>query len=129
MDPHDQPTWITVDEDCLQAWNTPEFRGEFIAELARHEWKLPLQPLCRKDGWPDPEDWAEFDDLKFDELKDGKATGSVNVYFIEVSPTGCRDMPDTTRRSGRLHFTLDLETGGVEFERPSIQRHYEPDEF
>jgi hypothetical protein len=129
MDPYDQPTCITDDDDCLRAWGTDRFSDEFYCELAKHEWKLPLETMCRQGGSPGSEDSAEFDRLKLDEPKDGKVTGSVTVSFVEVTAMGCSNMPTRTRRTGKLPFTLDLKTGEVEFERPTLERHYESDEF
>jgi hypothetical protein len=128
MDPFDMPSTTTV-VNCLDHWGTDSFADAFLTELTENENDLPLQSMCISGGHPSSDDWAELDDLQLDEEKDGSVTGSFAISFTEASPTGCRDMTWTDKRNGKITFTLNLETGEVEFDEPMLRREYDPEEF
>jgi len=129
MNPYDKPSYLTV-KKCLKYWGTENFDDEFLSELSENESKLPLENMCRNGGSPSVEDNAELEDLKIGEESNGVVKGSFHVSFTEESPTGCRDMQWKNPVSGKIEFSLDLETGEIEFEPPQLdKRQYEPDEF
>lgn len=128
MDPFDMPATTTVGE-CLEHWGTDKFEDLFLTELSENEDDLPLQDMCISGGHPSSEDWATLDDLQLTGESEGTVTGSFAVSFTEASPTGCRDITWTDRRHGRISFSLNLESGEVEFEEPMPKREYEPEEF
>lgn len=114
---------------CLEHWGTPEFEDRFLTELTEHDDKLPLEDMCQSGGYPSPYDCAELEELKIESESNGVVKGSFHVSFTEESPTGCRDIQWSDRRSGRIDFSLRLETGELEFAPPRLEREYEPEEF
>lgn len=129
MNPYDQPTYMTV-KNCLPHWGTAKFADELLSELSENEDKLPLENMCRNGGYPSVDENAELENLEIGDESHGMVHGSFHVSFTEDSPTGCRDMPWRVPLTGKIDFTLDLETGAIEFEPPlPPRRQYDPDEF
>lgn len=115
---------------CLPYWGTDKFDDEFLSELSANEHKLPLEKLCQNGGYPSVDEYAELECLEIGEELDGVVKGSFHVSFTEESPTGCRDMPWRNSASGKIDFSLELETGEIEFEPPlPAKREYDPEEF
>ncbi len=129
MNPYEEPSHTTISEQCRKLWGTPVFKDAFVAEMLENESDLPLEDMCQSGGYPSSDDNAECEDLKIDAGANGIVKGHFHVSFIEESPTGCRDRTWRDRISGRIDFRLNLGDGTVTFEPPTIERHYEPDEF
>ena len=72
--------------------------------------------MCRNDGYPDPDEWTEFDDLRLEKSSGGLVKGRFNVRFTESQPTGCRDFNVTHKIVGDIEFTLDLKNGEMKIE-------------
>ena len=129
MNPYEEPSRTSISEACLALWGTPNFGAEFLSEMMKHESDLPLADMCQSGGSPSIDDNAECELLEIDGEAGGMVKGHFHVSFIEESPTRCRDRTWHDRQSGRIDFKLSLKDREVTFEPPTIERHYEPDEF
>jgi hypothetical protein len=86
--------------------------------------------MCRNGGYPSMEDDPLLEGLEIESESNEMVKGSFLVSFTEESPTGCRDMTWRNPVSGKINFSLRLETGEIEFEPPQLdKREYEKDEF
>lgn len=128
MDPYSQPSSTTV-EICLAHWGTPKFDDEFLAELSANEDDLALEDLCQHGGSPSFEDNADLEDLQITGNDNGVVSGNFSVSFTEASNTSCDDIDRSHSHTARIHFTLRLSDGYVEFDPNRTVRECEDDEF
>jgi len=86
--------------------------AEFIdSEGIEDPWNN-LGHLCRV-GYPDPDDDPEAS-VDSAVLVGGRCSVQLQVYFSEVTnPGGCADLPNRKPRDGKVHFTIDIQSGEV----------------
>ena len=106
---HDQDA-----SECLKHWGTPQFSTELADLISQHYVWLSLDEHCRNGGSPDTD--IEVCDLTFERDKTSPSiTGSFSVSFTESTTTGCSKIGWHDAFSGTMSFTLDLQTGAIDF--------------
>jgi len=128
MNPYEIAATTTVTE-CLAHWGTSCFADKFLSELTRNGDDLPLTDMCLNGGNPSPKHWPDLNDLEIEGENHGLVKGSLSVAFTEELLTSCSGVTFSDKRTGRINFLLNLETGEVQYEPPRLKREYEPDEF
>lgn len=97
----------------LAAYGTPAFNETLVRELLDNLWKLPLEKLCKKGGWP-------YKDGPFSlyEIDAGDRGGTLHitcgVSFEEAVPTCCAGGGITDTHMGTLTLTIDKSSALAE---------------
>jgi hypothetical protein len=114
---------------CLKHFGTQQFEEELFDELQTVSNELPLENYCEQGGSPAWDEDVEIEDLQLKNSNSTPVTGSFHISFTESYYRGCPDIDFKERYSGRMEFSLDVESGNIEFLNPVIRRVYEEDEF
>jgi len=118
-------------KDCLTHWGNEEFADVVLEELREHADELELQDWCQHGGSPSVEADVFIRKLVIREATSRFIKGSFEVAFTESIYRGCRDHDFTAKHIGQMDFSLDPQTGEIEFtasDAPEV-RQYDPDEF
>lgn len=90
----------------LAAYGTPAFNDTLARELLDNLWKLPLEKLCKKGGWPHKD--GPFSLYGIDvEDRGGALHIACGVSFEEAVPSCCAGGGITDTRMGNLTLTID----------------------
>ena len=93
----------------LAAYGTPAFNETLAYELLDNLWKLPLEKLCKKGGWPYQD--GPFSLYEIDvEDRGGALRIACGVSFEEVVPSCCSGGAITDNHMGNLMLTIDKTT-------------------
>ncbi len=90
----------------LAAYTTPAFNETLAQELLDNLWKLPLEKLCQKGGWPYKDGPFSLYDI---EMQDRGSALHVTcgVSFEEAVPSCCAGGGITDTHMGNLSLTID----------------------
>jgi hypothetical protein len=94
----------------LEAWGSVAFNEIFLEEVYENEGRLPIDDFCTGGGWPE---YPEFEMREATE-NEREILVTVNVYFSEVVPGSCPDLPWREDRRGLFALRIDKRTGEVE---------------
>lgn len=97
----------------LAAYGSPAFYDTLARELLDNLWKLPLEKLCQKGGWPYID--GPFSLYDIDVADSGGALHiTCGVSFEEVVPSCCSGGAITDNHIGKLTLTIDKATTRAE---------------
>lgn len=97
----------------LAAYGTEPFPETLAHELLDNLWKLPLDKLCKKGGWPYKD--GPFSLYEIDVKDEGGALHiACGVSFEEAVPSCCAGPGATDTHMGNLSLTIDKSTALAE---------------
>lgn len=97
----------------LAAYGSPVFYETLAHELLDNLWKLPLDKLCQKGGWPYSD--GPFSLYDIDAVERGGALHiSCGVSFEEVVPSCCSGGAITDNHLGTMTLVIDTASAQAE---------------
>ncbi len=97
----------------LAAHGTETFAETLAHELLDNLWKLPLETLCKKGGWPYKD--GPFSLYEIDVQDEGGALHiACGISFEEAVPSCCAGPGATDNRMGNLSLTINRSTALAE---------------